>query len=173
MSSSPRMLTHQSAESLMAALAHVPASVMMNPTSSWELEEDWSERCGGSTGSLSSSIMTLSSCGMFTVGDSWHLPDQWKGEILDVNAGAEPVNCKILLHTENPILTRPLNLMEWGCSRFISHQALSNTNLRSIWLLLQHGYAACIMACDVSGFKFPKDKDDLQNVLLWTWDTAS
>jgi len=63
-------MPYQSVDSLIAALAHPPASTVPNPTSSWELDEDWSERCGGSTDSLSSSIMTVSSWGMFTVGES-------------------------------------------------------------------------------------------------------
>lgn len=71
---------YQSAESLIAALAHAAASVVTKPTSSWELEEDWSDRCGRSTGNLSSSIMTVSSRGIFTVGDSWYLPVRWKKE---------------------------------------------------------------------------------------------
>lgn len=40
-------------------------------TSSWELEDDWSDRCGGSSGGRSSSMITVSSCGMLTVGESW------------------------------------------------------------------------------------------------------
>lgn len=83
--SNPGVWSYQSAESLTAALAQGPGSVGTNPTSSCELEDDWSERCGGGTGNLSSSIMTVSSWGIFTVGDSWYLPVQWekKKEILD------------------------------------------------------------------------------------------
>lgn len=81
MCSKPGVRSYQSAESLIADFAHVPASVVMKPTSSWELADDWSDRCGGSTGSLSSSIMTVSSWGMFTVGDSWYLPARWKKKV--------------------------------------------------------------------------------------------
>lgn len=64
----------------MAGLIQAPTSAVAKPTSSWELEDDWSERCGGSSGSRSSSIMTMSSCGMLTVGESWYLPAPYGGE---------------------------------------------------------------------------------------------
>lgn len=41
------------------------------PMSSWELDDDWSDNWVGRTRGLSSSIMIVSSWGMFTVGDSW------------------------------------------------------------------------------------------------------
>lgn len=41
------------------------------PMSSWELVDDWSDSWVGRTCGLSSSIMTMSSWGMFTVGESW------------------------------------------------------------------------------------------------------
>lgn len=86
----------------MAALAQVLGSVVTNPTSSWELEDDWSERCGGSTGNLSSSMMTVSSWGMFTVGDSWYLPVQWEKkkerEILDIHLRVKGDHLNSWLH---------------------------------------------------------------------------
>lgn len=97
----PGVRSYQSAESLIADFVHVPASVVTKPTSSWELEDDWSDRCGGSTGSLSSSIMTVSSWGMFTVGDSWYLPGRWKKkgrEILDIDLRAMCMNGNTLQH---------------------------------------------------------------------------
>lgn len=106
--------SYQSAESLMPTLAHVPASVVTNPTSSWELEDDWSERCGGSTGNLSSSIMTVSSWGIFTVGDSWYLPVQWKNkrDILDIHLRVRCINVNTLLYQKKSEFPKCLNLVE-------------------------------------------------------------
>lgn len=53
------------------SLAHGGVVSATKPTSSWELDDDWSERCGGRSGGRSSSMITVSSCGMLTVGDSW------------------------------------------------------------------------------------------------------
>lgn len=53
------------------SLAHGGVMSAVKATSSWELEDDWSERWGGRRGGRSSSMITVSSCGMLTVGESW------------------------------------------------------------------------------------------------------
>lgn len=54
-----------------SSLAHGGVTSAAKPTSSCELEDDWSERWGGRSGGRSSSMITVSSCGMLTVGESW------------------------------------------------------------------------------------------------------
>lgn len=53
------------------SLAHGGVTSAVKATSSWELDDDWSERWGGRRGGRSSSMITVSSCGMLTVGESW------------------------------------------------------------------------------------------------------
>lgn len=43
------------------SLAHGGVTSAVKATSSWELDEDWSERCGGRSGGRSSSMITVSS----------------------------------------------------------------------------------------------------------------
>lgn len=42
-------------------MAQEAGGSITKPMSSWELEDDWSDSRGGSTGGLSSSMMTVSS----------------------------------------------------------------------------------------------------------------